>query len=363
MKDKRLLCWLLGVTTLCGVFVSTQVGKAGPFTTAQPRVPGDAGAWPADTRALCSLQPQPKPDPRKEPEEAEGEEARPDKEESGLRKLTPQEINYLRYMELRGMRKGAERPDRVTVKIPRQTQIDFLLAMQGNKDFDSQMARLGVAGGQTARQVFLRLTAPQKLHYIASHMGVAYADRVEITSDPEAFIDFKKNVMPIVIRSCGTRACHGSIERDVGRLAIFNDPKKSASTTYANFLMLNEIEVNGHRLINRGQPDNSLLLTYMLPPEDVKPELRHPGEAMYKPVFRSPTALKYRRIRAWIESLKHPYEDYGIHFFPPSRPTTQPMDDLEKPPEPRPGPEKAPEPGQEKQGQQTRPASTPDSQH
>ncbi|HVP11359.1 MAG TPA: hypothetical protein VMV94_09270 [Phycisphaerae bacterium] len=344
MKDKRLSCWLLGATALCCGLLFAPAGRAGPLAAPQPHAAFIPGHWPGDAGAFLLLQQPPTVERKDEPaEEEEADETA--KQPPGLRKLTPQEINHLRFMELRGMRLTTEQPDKVTVKIPQQTVNDFLLEMQGERNFNKDMGLPEEAPSADGRAAFLRLTGPQKLHYMAFRDGAKYADRVEITSDPEVFLEFKKNVMPTVLRGCATTACHGSPDRGAGRFVLFNDPKRTTATTYGNFLMLNEIDYNGRRLIDRGQPENSLLLTYMLPPDAVKPELRHPGNVTYKPMFRSVAATKYRRIQAWIGSLKHPAEDYGIHFFPP--PTSGPAEDLEKPAESRPSrePEKKPEAG------------------
>lgn len=219
----------------------------------------------------------------------------------GIRKLTPEEINRVRYMELRGMRLTTEKPDRVAVKVPKDTIDDFLLDMEGHPEFR----------GEETRRQFRRLTAPQKLHWIARYRGAKYADRVEIRSDPEVFVNFKKHVLPVVLRSCATSGCHGyGTSREP--FVLFNDPKRSVATTYADFVALATKEHEGNAVLDRAHPENSLLLTYLLPEADVKPELRHPGNVAVKPAFRTRKAIGYRRIRDWVASLKHPAEDYGV---------------------------------------------------
>lgn len=281
-------------------------------------------------------------------EEGSGEEPT-----AGFRKLTPQEINRIRYMELRGMRGSnlSEQPDRVTCKIPRQVIDDFLLEMEGQADFITAMTGNRDAGWQRARQAFRKLTAPQKLHQIAYYKGVKYADRVEITADPEVFVEFKKSVLPVLLRGCASSTCHGSANREDLRFVLRNDPKKSAAVLYANFLMLNEIDVNGRPLIDRAQPENSLLLTYMLPVADVKPEMRHPESVKYKPVFQTRTSPGYRRIQSWIRLLKHPAEDYGVRLLGSPSTTTaeaEAADDAEQSGRTEPMPEK-------KEGDEPRP--------
>ena len=63
--------------------------------------------------------------------------------------------------------------------------------------------------GKRNRQAFLKKTATQKLHIIAQCKGDLFADKVEIRTDPEVFVEFRRNVMPFVLRGCATNGCHG----------------------------------------------------------------------------------------------------------------------------------------------------------
>ncbi len=244
--------------------------------------------------------------------------------ESGLapepRKLTDQEINRLRFMELRAMR-GLRGVDRVTVKVPSDTVDEFLLEMTGHRDFR----------GDQARKNFLRQTPPQKLHTIAHYRGAEFADKVRILTDPEIFLEFRRHVMPQVIRGCATSGCHVSTNGSAYGFKLFHDPKRTPGTTYANFLILNEFMMDGRRMIDRNDPEKSLLATMMLPDSQVQSEFRHPGDEDIRPLFQSPRHPRYRRILDWIGSLKIPQEDYGVHLLPPRlrEPTTQPADDVD----------------------------------
>lgn len=240
-----------------------------------------------------------------EPAEEEENDLIPEENKEGLRPLTAKEINRIRYLELRGMHGKAGPPDPVSVKIPKETADDFLLEMEGHKDFE----------GEKTRREFRGLNGPQKLHYIAYYKGAKYADRVKIKSDPEVFKAFKRHVMPTVLRNCATAGCHGAPGNQTLRFHLFNDPKRTDGTTYADFLMLHEFERGDQRIIDRSRPERSLLLTYLLPTKDVLPELRHPGGVKLKPVFNSRSARSYKQIEDWIRSLLHPAEDYGVSFF------------------------------------------------
>jgi hypothetical protein len=235
------------------------------------------------------------------------------------RKLTEEEVNRIRYMELRAMR-GLRGVDRVTVKVPRDTANDFLVEMTGHDDFK----------GKRAKKNFLKQTPPQKLHTIAVYQGASYVDRVKILTDPEIFLQFRKHVMPQVIRGCATSGCHVSTNEKAYGFKLFNDPKLTPETTYANFITLNDITLSGDRMIDRNAPENSLMATYMLPHDEVPVEYRHPGNIEYRPLFQSARHPRYRRILSWIGSLKIPQEDYGVRLIPLKEirdPTTRPADD------------------------------------
>ncbi len=243
------------------------------------------------------------------PEDSMTEEAEEHDGAVEMRKLTSEEIHRIRYLELRGMRLTTDRPDRVTVKVPLETVDDFLLEMEGHPDFI----------GEPARREFRKLTPPQKLHLIARYKGEAYIDKVKIESDPEVFVEFRKRVMPIVARGCATTGCHGPGSGDSAGFSLFDDPKRAKETTYANFVILSELESGNRQMINRPHPQESLLLTCMLPSKEVKPALRHPGDLNIKPVYQSRNAPGYRRIERWIASLKQPTPDYGIRLVPESK--------------------------------------------
>ncbi|MBN2562736.1 MAG: hypothetical protein JXQ75_17575 [Phycisphaerae bacterium] len=333
-QDKRLLGGLFGAIVLCvGLMLGESIfARGSPTASCHAWDPGSASPnrqVPQPTHPAEGAPPSPEPFTHDAPpgqddddEDRDSEEEEPP-EPAGLRKLTPKEINRIRYMELRGMRLTTKRPDRVTVKISRQTVEEFLADMQGHPDFR----------GKKAGRAFHKLTAPQKLHNFAYYKGAAYADKVRITSDPEVFVEFRRSVLPVVLRGCATPGCHVSTTEDeTVRFRLFKDPKKSPATTYANFVMLNEIELGKHRLIDRARPEESMLLTCMLPAKEVRAEFRHPGGIELKPIFQSRKVAGFKQIQEWIASLKHPTENYGVQFLPKrAEPTSEPDDQAKQP--------------------------------
>ena len=220
---------------------------------------------------------------------------------SHIRKLTNEEIFRLRFLELRGSRASADaRPEPITVKLDNKLVDEFLTSMEGNNDF------LRLMGGpdnpsytfENAKADFRKLTSAQKVHVIAAEKGPDFADKIHITSDPEVFVEFRKHVMPAILQGCATTGCHAIGSGDEVKFQLFKDPKKTPETTYANFIVLNDLVIESLPLINRSNPANSLLLNYMLPAKDVKPEMRHPEKVDYRPIFQNRTGAGFRRIES-----------------------------------------------------------------
>ena len=81
------------------------------------------------------------------------EKPQPEEEASTAPKLlTPAQINRIRFMELRGMRLRTDRPDAVTVKIPRETIEEFLESLKGDPGFRNH---------RRTRREFMKLTPPE----------------------------------------------------------------------------------------------------------------------------------------------------------------------------------------------------------
>lgn len=259
-------------------------------------------------------------DPPPTGDSSSGDEEFPDT--AVIRKLTKKEISRIRFMELRGMRlSAADQPDRVIVKIPAAVVDEFLTEMQGEPDFSTD----------AGRREFRKLTPPQKLHVMAKRTGEAFADKVDIQTDPEVFVEFRKQVLPTIFKGCATSGCHSPGNEAQSHFSLYKDPKKSAATTYANFIVLTELGVGDYPLLNRTQPENSLLLTYMLPAKDVKVPMRHPGKEEIRAQFQTANAPTFRKIERWIASLKHPQPDYGVRLLPNPTTTAESGDPDSKP--------------------------------
>ena len=233
-----------------------------------------------------------------------------------IRRLKKDEISQIRFMEMNAMRGGND-VEKIIVGITRDVANDFLLEMAGHEDFRSE---------QTRRN-FMKLTPAQKVHYIAKYTGTKFAERIEIKSDPDIFSEFRRNVMPYVIRGCATGGCHNSLTKEAYGFKLFKDPRRSPSTMYANFIVLNDFANESGKMIDRNSPQNSLLANYLLEPDQVSVELRHPGDVKYRHPFKNRKNKGYKRIVNWMGSLKIPAEDYGVRLLPEFVPNPTPFGD------------------------------------
>lgn len=237
------------------------------------------------------------------------------------RRLTKEEVNRLRFMELRLPRSRDDEPEMLRVTIPGDVAEEFLRGVLGRSGYE----------GREGRERFMKLAPHEKLARIVVDSGrddfEKFIGRIEIRSDPEVFATFKTRVMPRVIQGCASARCHGGAGADATGLRLFDDPLRSAETTYANFLVLNEYTIKPpggreYRMIDRARPDDSLLLAWLTRPDATNVPVPHPGDSKLKPLFRTREHPAYVAIREWIDSLREPQPDYGVRIRP--APTSQP---------------------------------------
>jgi len=156
-----------------------------------------------------------------------------------------------------------------------------------------------------------------------------YADQIRIVDDPAVFREFRRVVLPEVMKGCATPACHGGSVSKGFRLV--NEPRHATQALYTNFFILQwATGKDGRPVIDRKEPEGSLLLQYLLPAGEA--QVSHPpAQVPIKPIVRGRNDRTYRAILDWIRSLR-PFRDgrsdYGIRYGgaePPaaSRPATR----------------------------------------
>ncbi|TWT41221.1 hypothetical protein RAS1_39150 [Phycisphaerae bacterium RAS1] len=222
--------------------------------------------------------------------------------------LTPRDIQRLRINEL----KLSGPPEKVRVRLGERGQKTDL-AKRVQQELEQQPS----ADSQILR-VLARGEPHEKLQAIVKATGAAHADEIEIQSDPEAFALFRQQIVPRVMRGCARSGCHGGAEAQAFRL-----PAASASNdaaVYTLFAMLNEINPGSGALIDRAAPDQSRLLTFMLPAADNPAPHPSVGDRKFTPVLKGRNDPQFALIESWIASLRRPRPDYGLEYVMPSPP-------------------------------------------
>lgn len=163
------------------------------------------------------------------------------------------------------------------------------------------------------RRTLQRGQPHEKLQLILKYTGDKYADWIEIRSDPAPLAVFRRRVLPL-LRGCARSGCHGGDEAVRLRLPLGSGP--SEAQVYTTFVLLDRLRTRHGPLIDREQPEASLLLDYMLPAsQTARP---HPQTARpWTPPLKGPGDRNYEAIVEWIASLRTPHPDYKLTYpFP-----------------------------------------------
>ncbi|HWE01908.1 MAG TPA: tetratricopeptide repeat protein [Tepidisphaeraceae bacterium] len=198
------------------------------------------------------------------------------------RQVTPAEINVIRQCEWRG-----EDDPSVKIQIKADAKKRFL---EGYPDL--------------TLAEFSRMTPNQQAVLMLSKGSPAVASGVQISTDPASVAEFKKSVNPIVLHSCGT--CHNG-----GKAGSFSlVPALNNAGIYTNFLTLQQYTAAGGPMVDRVNPDASMLLQYLLDP--TLTTTPHPQVKDFKPAVRTKTDPRYLQVLHWIQSLNPIVPHYGI---------------------------------------------------
>ena len=207
--------------------------------------------------------------------------------------LSPNEIARVRLMELRAT-------DSVVLEFHNTVVARFIDFMTGRDNFDSDR--------------FYAMTPMQKAMMMLEKAGrdSGFTQDIVIRTDPRFMTDFRSQIWPMVAQNCATANCHGG-EKGAGGFKLINVANKTERTDYTNFILLDGYAARRGRLINRSQPELSLLLQYGLPAEQA--QFKHPLDLPV--IFKNRQADNYQRVNNWIRSLQTPHPDYRIEKYKP----------------------------------------------
>lgn len=220
--------------------------------------------------------------------------------------LSDDDIQRLRRAELR--LDGAA--ERVRVRFLRKGRqrdlaLEVLEQLRRRRDYQPQW-----------EQILLHGQPHEKLQLILRTTRDEHAERIVIESDPLVFDTFRRRVLPVVTRGCVRSGCHA------GRAArVFRFPLGSPGSdvyAYTTFVLLDQMETRHGPLLNRSNPEDSVLLSYLLPPEATSrahpPVGRGPS---FKAVVRDREERPYLAVLSWIDMLAVPRPDYGLKYVNP----------------------------------------------
>jgi hypothetical protein len=129
---------------------------------------------------------------------------------------------------------------------------------------------------------------------------------IVVKSDPRVVAKMRASVWPLVASRCGNRDCHGGAKLN-GVVRLVNRGDEATSVAYTNFVLLDgTVNKSGDRLIDRNEPERSLLLQYGLP-NTIPPQVgqsRHLKVKGWIPLYKNESAEAYRTALAWIRSLR-----------------------------------------------------------
>ena len=237
--------------------------------------------------------------------------------------LSPLDIQRLKFQELR-----LDGPaEQVRVKYPvrqdrQRLAEDVLTQAAAREDFDASW-----------REILLRGRPEEQLQLIIALTGTKHADRIEISGDPEIFSTFRQRVLPLVTRGCARSGCHGGPKSQVFRLPTGSQRKEAVA--YTAFAMLESMQTQFGPLVNRDDPEASVLLSFMLPSKgNPRPHPDISGKRRVTPVLRNQRLPLYDVLVEWIDALRTPHDDYGLDYAFPAVPAAEPAPAEPDTPEP-----------------------------
>jgi hypothetical protein len=179
--------------------------------------------------------------------------------------------------------------------------------------------------GRVQRQQLLRDSGARQLALLFQLRAQSlYADAV-VRGDPPAMQEYRRHVNQQYVVNYFAR--HFGDGQVPGLFLITENPRGELQA-YTNFFILSEFQHDGQQMINRLQPESSLLLQWGLARELARfPAPDVPG---WQPRFRSMSDPMYHTVLEWIRTL-FTNADYQIDYRVPLdiQPAASPEQDQE----------------------------------
>jgi hypothetical protein len=211
--------------------------------------------------------------------------------------LSDEDIFRIRLAELTS-------DDRVNVKFRNKVLERFVESQRGQEPFTDT----------NAAKVFLAKPPLEQAQYILSKVGendTAIRDDILVQDDPRFMQDFRR-IWPYFENTCASVRCHGAANGQ-GGFKLINASAGNRNNDYMNFIYLSATVTDSKRVIDRGNPEDSLLLQHALPANLAKTP--HPRKI--DPIVPNASDERYKKVLSWISNLHKPYQpQYRLEWKP-----------------------------------------------
>ncbi|MFP4104641.1 MAG: hypothetical protein ACLFVU_01000 [Phycisphaerae bacterium] len=199
--------------------------------------------------------------------------------------------------------------ERVQVKFRDDVVDRFIKMMDGRGDFEDSRFATTFRGFPRWRQ----------MQYILDHIdrdNSSIKNDILIQRDPQFMVDFRLRIWPLVKQHCAAADCHGA-RKARGNLKLFTSGATPDRLMYTNYALLHGYKDDkGRLMIDRDNPDRSLLLQFAMPRSQAM--YKHPEQTKMRPMVRNEKSATYKRMYKWIDGLKKPpHPNYRLDYEPP----------------------------------------------
>ncbi len=138
--------------------------------------------------------------------------------------------------------------------------------------------------------------------------GDEFLDQISLRGETRVFRTFRRGVLPFVTKGCARAGCHGGPTAQAFRLPS----GKGEADAFATFVILNSVDGANGPLLQRERPTDSVLLDYLLPPEEASAKHPEVARGRLAPQFRDRADKQYELVLDWIRTLRRPKPDYRL---------------------------------------------------
>ncbi|HEX8322290.1 MAG TPA: hypothetical protein VF595_00130 [Tepidisphaeraceae bacterium] len=227
--------------------------------------------------------------------------------------LSPDEVNRVKQMETRES----------------DTKMRFNFASNVRKRFYD--ATPAVAADYPTYNDFARaMPAVQATRIIRDGTAEMVKD-VKVTNDPEMMVEFRRDVMPLILQGCATSQCHGGSGPAAAKFSLIS-PATDVNAAYTNFYVLqstkipmpaaprpsaepggNTVQPDLAHMVDRTRPEMSLVLQHGL--SDQFAQIKHPRVRGYNGIYtRGREDPRYKTVLAFLSTLNPVQPEYGLEF-------------------------------------------------